>query len=511
MSNLVTPEQFASAAPPRRMMGAECEDQLRNPDGSLSTEGEPTLFSGENIRAAGFHSFAGRDSNDHNRHWLQNGACLYLDHPNYRSPEPGVACEYATPEALGPRAAQAALWASHVVLERLMRANPTTAGMRLLRRSGTVQFLPPTRVDKPRPVIATTGFHPNFIVPESTIKEKDINVNLLESHWATAFYTWGGMVGPDGFLLSQRASDIGSKILQGKGESVGRPGAKPFGLALLTDDVIGSDRGFGRLEGRSHEESSPWSTFMTFATTSLLLRIIEHPEMTDLHEKLSSLKLKDPVAAMKQVAADRTMRIKLELASGEELSAVELQTRLAECAIAVAERLQLPEDETWAANQWMLACRDLARTAETQDIRPLIGRMGFAAKWYYLDQTVEGPLRADNAEAIRRCLAWDSIMPKGGKRILAERKALVAVATDAEIAALVEHPPQNNRARERAKHITDPHYTVDGMGWSYAKGFRWNGSFTAGEYVSCSLPSYTTSHECRSDRMRATDPWPKAI
>ncbi|MGP9693031.1 Pup--protein ligase [Brachybacterium sp. AOP25-B2-12] len=83
------------------------------------------------------------------------------------------------------------------------------------------------------------------------------------------------------------------------------------------------------------------STWLRFATTDLVLRLIESGRA------LQDLRLKDPITAIRAVARDLTGQTPLELEDGRTLPAAEIQQRYLDQVHAVADDADAPTLETW--------------------------------------------------------------------------------------------------------------------------------------------------------------------
>ena len=425
---LITPEDFAIGAPPR-IMGTEAEDHvnLRNHSNvritRIEKKGEDTrailsMMDPANFKKAGFTAYQPYA----HEAWLSNGQRIYPDMSLFES---------CTAEQLGPKRALAGTLAAIKVVQKLARESEMD--VMIFRRSATVEGK----------TINKAGFHMNHITSEKAASKIKDNA-VMKIHSATRFYTWAGMVTPEGYVLSQKAYALKDSKFKDK-----------------TDE----DNGFARIEDYTGDDSSPWGTFMAMATTSVLMRVLEHPKEIDLNKRLTKLALSATSNAEEIVSIDTTFKEKLRLSDGRKMTAIQIQTELADIAAEFAKRFQLPEDEQFAVAEWQKVCGDLDNTAKTGDIKPLATRIGWASKKLWLERKNIGPLLADNPEAVLHDMSWDSYYPKEGGRLLYPRKTGLTIVSDAQVDALVSNPPHETRANARGAYVENPAVSIKGISW----------------------------------------------
>lgn len=437
----VTPASFGLEAPPPRPIGHETEYDILLPDGKRAKGWQQYLTQPQVLQKAELQIYGTNTGV-----WLSNGAYVYqdLDH-----------LEYCTPESLGPREATATAHAGNLILNTLIEASPRR--YLLFRRSATVDPLTGRCVTK--------GFHQNFCVPLEIANNETLQ--LLEPHLTTSLYAWGGIVTLDGFNISPKSLGIGRGVSDGLGARTGA-GEKAMGTIRSSSngdsDTLDPRHGFARLEDRTKTPSSPWSDFMAAATTSLLLRILEHPQMFDKEKRtMDSLRLAHTVRTFREVARDMTFRKTYELQNGKRYTAIDIQECLATLAISARQRLDLPEDEVYATEQWTDVDQDLRDIANGRaDLSLVSDRIGWAAKYTRLRRKFqsERPLHEGTPAALAACLLWDRVVPEG-----AGQKHAALYGRSIFDAATMQHyalnPPQETRARVRAAYIAD-HNTEDG-------------------------------------------------
>ncbi|GJL54130.1 MAG: proteasome accessory factor PafA2 [Nitrospirales bacterium] len=114
------------------------------------------------------------------------------------------------------------------------------------------------------------------------------------------------------------------------------------------------------------------ATALKMGTTGLVLQLIE-----DGHAP-NGLDFTDPVEALRQVSRDQERTWMLTLATGETLSAIDIQERFLECA---QTQYQGQDEETdWILQEWEEVLRDLRG-----DYTTLVGRVDWASKLWLLE------------------------------------------------------------------------------------------------------------------------------
>ncbi len=444
--NLITPEDFATLAPPERIMGIETEYDARRPNGSNDTDWIRILLADNALAMQGLRQACDGEY----YHWLSNGAMIYPDVGHL---------EYCTPESLGPTELTAATHAGSILLDRLVQV--TDAPYHIYRRSATV--------DANTGKVVTKGFHVNFCIPDSIANTEALEP--LEAHLATQLYAWGGLVTKRGFSISPKSFDIGGHITTSLGSRT-LPGGKPMGIVRNATQGGDSDtnlaaHGLGRFEDRTKTPSSMWSDFMGAATTSALLRVIEHPHMVDEQRRLASLRLRDSTDALKAVASDMSLQKVLRLADGRQMTALDIQENLASIAEVATKQLLLPVDEVIAVGLWKQIIADLRQVQRGEASLKLVAdRIGWASKFVYLSRKLgEDALMTGSIDALRYCLSWDMVSPRGAGQIFEEKRGREIVSPQA-VENLTNNPPQGTRAKPRSEYIVDGGTEHSGLGYT---------------------------------------------
>lgn len=201
------------------------------------------------------------------------------------------------------------------------------------------------------------GYHENYLSHRGdiTLTQDGVDrtaVNLLLLHLATRnLWAGAGAIVNGKFLLAQKPSSLRTDI--GEGTTKVRPL-----LNVRDESHLGREEGeYSRVHITSGDANmSPWAIFMKFATTSLVLRLVEHgetlPEIQlgrDRNYKLAQ-----------QVATDLTMRKTVRLENGTTIRPLEIQETIIDRARKFAEQHELPEEEQQALREWERAHDDMS-------------------------------------------------------------------------------------------------------------------------------------------------------
>jgi proteasome accessory factor A len=179
------------------------------------------------------------------------------------------------------------------------------------------------------------------------------------------------------------------------------------------------------------------ATFLKVGTTAIVLAMIEDEELG------RDMTLMAPVAALRQVSYDLTLRRPIELASGARITALELQWHYLDQAKKYAESrgLEAVGEEVGAEilRRWEVVLNGL----ET-DPSSLAGQLDWVAK----RQLIEGyrerhDLAWDDARLKAMDLQYHDIRPE---RSLASRVGLERLVGDDEVTSAMTNPPRTTRA-----------------------------------------------------------------
>jgi hypothetical protein len=276
------------------------------------------------------------DAADEGGMFLENGARLYLDcgHPEYATPEcrtpEQVVCHERAGEELLARARR-----------EVMRARP---GLRLSVAKNNIDPVEPDEV--------SYGTHESYtcwVAAEAAAPQ------LVPHLVSRIVYAGSGALTahPEGhgFELSQRARHLCNVT----GDDT--TGERAIFSTRVREDYDGADGGWVRVHliGKDSQRS-PFGTYLTFATTGLLIEMLNRG-----HAVGRGLALAEPVQALRTISRDPWLRARVLLADGRRLTALEIQeTYLGECDQAL-QRGGLPEWAAEAVRHWRETLAGLAK------------------------------------------------------------------------------------------------------------------------------------------------------
>jgi len=208
---------------------------------------------------------------------------------------------------------------------------------------------------------------------------------------------------------------------------------------------------------------SEYSTFLKVGAASLLLRMLEEPNVV-----LRDMTLENPIRAIREISHDVTCRRRVRLANGREASALEIQSEYLNRALKYAERRELSPLETQALEMW----EHCLTTIENDPLK-----LDREVDWVIKHNLVESfrerhdlPLNSPRV-ALLDLQYHDVNRERGVFYKLQDRGLVERVCDDADIDTAMETPPQTTRARLRGEFIRKAKerkrdYTVD---WVHLK------------------------------------------
>ena len=351
---------------------------------------------------------------------LTNGSRLYVDHAHP---------ELSTPEVTNPR--DAALWdrAGEEIMRTAMRLAATAPGAREI-------VLYKNNTDNKG---ASYGCHENYLMRRTTPFAEI--VRLMTPFFITRqVYTGAGRlgVGQDGrasaFQLTQRADFFEVEV--GLETTLKRP------IINTRDEPHSDPERFRRLHVIVGDANlSETATYLKLGTTAVMLSMLEEGVLRDRDWTPAK-----PVTAMHAVSHDVSLRHRIRLADGRELSALDIQREILEVAEEFCARWEHaePDEET----PRLLAMWREVLDALARDPAELVDRLDWVAK----KALMEGFMRRDG-------LTWSSprlqlidlqyadLRPdRGLASRLEQRGRLRRLFSDDEVAHAVDHAPEDTRA-----------------------------------------------------------------
>jgi Pup amidohydrolase len=366
---------------------------------------------------------------------LTNGARLYVDHAHP---------EFSSPEVTNPR--DAVIWdkAGELVM--------VTAAEHAARVPGTghIQLYKNNTDNKG----ASYGSHENYLMRRHT-PFGDI-VRYLTPFFVTRQIVCGaGRVGigqdghEDGFQISQRADFFEVEV--GLETTLKRP------IINTRDEPHADPERYRRLHVIIGDANlSEVSTYLKLGTTALVLSMIEERWLA---ESDLDLAIESPVAALRAVSHDPSLRHLVTLRNGRKVTGLQVQSEYLEQARKyVEDRFGADADPQTldVLSRWEQV---LSRLAD--DPMLLAGELDWVAKLQLLQgyRDREG-LDWSSPKLHLVDLQYSDIRPdKGLYNRLAARGRMERLLTDAEIVRAVTEPPTDTRAYFRGRCLAK--YTAD--------------------------------------------------
>jgi proteasome accessory factor A len=383
----------------------------------------------------------GRSSNV----FLANGARLYLDvgsHPEYATPECDSIHELVVHDKAGER-----------ILEQLL----VSAEQRLADEGirGDI-YLFKNNTDSAG---NSYGCHENYLAgrKQDFSHYSDALIPFLVSR---QIYAGAGKVLQTArgamFCISQRAEHVW------EGVSSATTRSRPI-INTRDEPHADADR-YRRLHVIVGDSNmSEHATFLKVGATSILLRMLEEPNVI-----LRDMSLENPIRAIREISHDITCTRKVRLASGREATALEIQSEYLNRALKYAERRDFSPLEQKALDMW--------EHAITQIEKDPLG-LDREADWVIKYKLVEsyrakhGLEMTDPRIALIDLQYHDINRRRGVFYKLQDRGLVERICTDEEIDHAIDTPPQTTRARLRGEFVRkakerNRDYTVD---WVHLK------------------------------------------
>ena len=358
---------------------------------------------------------------------LTNGARYYVDHAHP---------EYSTPECADPRSIVVFDKAGELILQRSMAA----AG-RLLPDGQEIVVYKNNSDGKGN----SYGCHENYLMARSVPFSRI--VTHVTPHFITRqIFTGAGKVGTEapglgrnsiGFQLTSRADFFEEEV--GLETTLKRP------IVNTRDEPHADAQKYRRLHVIVGDANlSEVSTLLKVGTTALVLSMIEDDFLPREFRFLA------PVAAMRRVSYDTSLREPLDLADGSTVTALEVQWELLDRARKYAEVAGLdclgPDP---AVGEDVLVRWEDALTQLESDPLGLAGQLDWVAKYRLLEGYRERHgLEWSDARLAAMDLQYHDLRPE---KSLFARLPVERITDDAEVAGAVTDPPPDTRAYFRGR------------------------------------------------------------
>jgi proteasome accessory factor A len=383
----------------------------------------------------------GRSSNV----FLENGARLYLDvgsHPEYATPECDSVTDLIAHDKAGERILEALLAAAEVRLHEegisgdvyLFKNNTDSAGN-------------------------SYGCHENYLVARQGEFARIADV-LIPFFVTRQIYCGAGKVlhGPRGaqFCISQRAEHIWEGVSSATTRS--RP------IINTRDEPHADAERFRRLHVIVGDSNmSEFTGFLKVGVTDLVVRMVEENTV------MRDLTLENPIRAIREISHDVTCKKKVRLATGRELTAIEIQQEYFDRASKFLTRRGADELSLRILGEW----GDALAALSAGEPERLVTKVDWVAKQDLIERyRSKNGLSLSHPKVALMDLAYHDVNRDRGLYYLLERRGrMERVVDDKTIQRAMREPPQTTRARLRGEFIRQAKqkrrdYTVD---WVHLK------------------------------------------
>ncbi|MDE0615157.1 MAG: Pup--protein ligase [Acidimicrobiia bacterium] len=383
----------------------------------------------------------GRSSNV----FLVNGARLYLDvgsHPEYATPECDSVYDLVAHDKAGER-----------ILETLIES-----AEQRLREEGIQGdiYLFKNNTDSAG---NSYGCHENYLTSrrDDFSEYAEVLIPFLVSR---QIYAGAGKVLQTArgatYCISQRAEHIWEGVSSATTRS--RP------IINTRDEPHADAERYRRLHVIVGDSNmSEYATFLKAGATSILLRMLEDPSVA-----LRDMTLDNPIRAIREISHDPTCTRRIRLASGREVSALEIQSEYLDRALKYADSRELEPQDKQALQMWEHC---LTRIAD--DPLSLSRECDWVMKFHLVEAYRERhDLRISDPRVALLDLQYHDVNRSRSLFYRMQNRGMTErMCVDDEISHAVENPPATTRARLRGEFIRRAKerkrdYTVD---WVHLK------------------------------------------
>jgi proteasome accessory factor A len=372
---------------------------------------------------------------------LTNGARLYVDHAHP---------EFSCPEVTNPR--DAVLWdkAGELVMVAAAEHAAKVPG------TGHIQLYKNNTDNKG----ASYGSHENYLMPRQT-PFGDIVRHLTPFFVTRQIVCGAGRVGigqdgrQHGFQISQRADFFEVEV--GLETTLKRP------IINTRDEPHADPERYRRLHVIIGDANlSEVSTYLKVGTTALVLSMIEERWFSETDVDLG---IESPVAALRAISHDPTLRHVVTMRDGRKLTALQVQSEFLEQARKFVENRYGADADEQTLDVLARWERVLVRLAD--DPLLLANELDWVAKLQVLQgyRDREG-LDWDSPKLQLVDLQYSDVRPdKGLYNRLVKRGRFERIVSDAEIQRAVTEPPTDTRAYFRGRCLSKYAADVAAASW----------------------------------------------
>jgi proteasome accessory factor A len=353
---------------------------------------------------------------------LPNGSRYYVDHahPEYSSPECSNALDCVTWDKAGERILEDSITAAyHIVPEHervfIYKNNSDGKGN-------------------------SYGCHENYLVDRKVPFPRLVK-HLIPFFVSRQVFTGAGKVGAEngaenvGYQLSQRTDFFEVEV--GLETTFKRP------IINTRDEPHADPDVYRRLHVIVGDANMcEIATYLKIGSTALVLKMIEDDFITD------DFTLAEPVRAMKTISHDTSLRSTVELESGRQVSAIEVQWEYLRLAKKYAQDNDMSEVETDVLERWenvldRLDSNPMSLTRELDWVAKL------SVMQAYRDR--DG-LEWDSPKLRMVDLQWHDVRrDKGLYHKLVASGKIDRLVSDADVDYAIDHPPTDTRAYFRGE------------------------------------------------------------
>ena len=208
---------------------------------------------------------------------------------------------------------------------------------------------------------------------------------------------------------------------------------------------------------------SEYTTFVKMGSAACVLRMMEHPDF-----ELRNLQLENPIRAIRDISHDITCRKTVRLASGREMSALDIQRIYVDAALKFAEKYGLTSEEERALSMW----KHCIETIESDPMN-LNREVDWVIKLHVMHQYMERKsVGLDDPSVNVLDLQYHDIDPHRGVFNKLQSRGLVEkLLSEPDIEHAKENAPATTRAHLRGKFVRaakakNKDFTVD---WIHLK------------------------------------------
>ncbi|MDN8605714.1 Pup--protein ligase [Corynebacterium ureicelerivorans] len=286
------------------------------------------------------------------------------------------------------------------------------------------------------------GAHENYLISRE-LALKSFGQQLLPFLITRQLICGAGKIAGDKFVISQRADQVW--------EGVSSATTRTRPIINTRDEPHGDSHRFRRMHVIVGDSNMSEPTFALKVGSTLLVI-----EMLEAGFDLPDMELADPIAHIRDIAADPTGATQLTLAAGGTVTALEVQQRTLDAAKRWLE--QRPDEGT--PNEEMARVVDLwSRVLDaiaTQDFSGVDTEIDWVIKRKLLTQFKDRlGCDWDHPKLAQIDLTYHDINPARGLFYVLERKGLAARWIDDEaIEHAAANPPATTRAAIRGKFLT---------------------------------------------------------